>query len=318
MQSGKLLYTLQDYTGRPTTVTYAPDSKTAVSGDYNGRAFLWDIQSGSLLHTFRAHTSAVSDIAYSPDGRTLLTSGDGKVILWELYSGVQLHTWQAHGEVKATDGIRSIAYSPDGNTVLAGYLNNTTFLWDIKTGNLLHSLKGSIVAYSPDGKTLLTVGPAMLWDMQSGTLLHTLSNPGTWSRAYSPDGKTILIGCDNGLSLLWDVHSGALLHKLPGLTGIVENVAYSPDGTMALTAPVYISNGGPALLWDVQNGTFLRPLCPLALGKVWLYTGWILCFTSGIVALFYLRQAISITSNKKRKTLHYKLLNCHLLKWRLN
>jgi WD40 repeat protein len=70
----------------------------------------------------------------------------------------------------------SVAFSPDGSTILTGSGDNTARLWEVTSGQLIHSFEGHSnsvlsVAFSPNGHTILTGSgdnTARLWDRATG------------------------------------------------------------------------------------------------------------------------------------------------------
>ncbi|MBA2307065.1 WD40 repeat domain-containing protein, partial [Candidatus Dependentiae bacterium] len=165
-----------------------------------------------------------------------------------------------------TKPARSAAFSPDGTTVLTGSPDWTACLWNVKTGQQLHTLQGhrSIihsVTYSPQGTSVLTGSydaTARLWDVKTGQPLHVLQgHTGVISSAvYSPDGTTILTGSFDNTARLWDAKTGQLVHLLEGHGSTIYSAAYSPDGTTVITG----SNDNTARLWNVNTGHLLHIL----------------------------------------------------------
>src|ERR1700748_3896711 len=70
----------------------------------------------------------------------------------------------ANRTMEGQSSIASIKVSPDGNLILAGSMDATTKLWDVRTGKNIYTLGGhnggiTSVAFSPDSKKIL-VGSA--------------------------------------------------------------------------------------------------------------------------------------------------------------
>ncbi|MDJ0539738.1 MAG: WD40 repeat domain-containing protein, partial [Microcystis sp. M53603_WE2] len=111
--------------------------------------------------------------------------------------------------------VTSVNFSPDGKTLVSGSDDKTIKLWNVETGQKLHTLKGHdgtvySVNFSPDGKTLVSGsddGTIILWDVETGKEIRTLKghDGSVYSVNFSPDGKTLVSGSDDGTIILWDV-----------------------------------------------------------------------------------------------------------------
>ena len=111
------------------SIAISPDGNTLVSGDSNGRIFLWDTHTGQHKHIFTGHTNGVTSLAFSPDGKTLAsTSYDTTVRLWDVQSGELLKTLTGH-----TGYVHVVTFSPDGNTLASGggARDQKLLLWDV-------------------------------------------------------------------------------------------------------------------------------------------------------------------------------------------
>lgn len=124
------------------------------------------------------------------------------------------------------------------------------------------------VAFTADGRRALCSGwqTCMLLDLESGKELQRMqpieANVMVWSVALSPDNRTILAGCSDKTIRLIDAASGRELRRLVGHVNDVRAVAYSPDGSQALTGSEWFSpkntKDDVLRLWDVGGGRELR------------------------------------------------------------
>jgi WD40 repeat protein len=87
-----------------------------------------------------------------------------------------------------------------------------------------------------------------------GRLLQTLTAPAQHA-ALAADGAVAATSTANDVGL-WDVGNGRLLHRLRGHRSVVNDVEFSPDGSLLVTA----SNDHDARIWDVSSGRLLHVL----------------------------------------------------------
>ena len=262
------------------SIAFSPDGKILASGGYNNAVHLWNVFTGASLKTFMGHEQRVNGVAFSPDGRTLASgSEDHTLRLWDIATG-------SHKKCKLSGPVTSVAFSLDGKTLAAGakclreWVNYyTIYLWESVNHAFLGSRKVhaggdwiSRATFSPDIKTLATQveGPVVfLWDIDSGGYKGGIE--GDRCRyyceptcvAFSPDGKTLVSGggtypCDqsppnqssDNAVYLWDFVKNELKARLIGHTGIVDSIAFSPDGhTLASGSQ---GQDSTVLLWDVD------------------------------------------------------------------
>jgi len=90
---------------------------------------------------------------------------------------------------------------------------------------------------------------------------------GIYDLALAADGQTVLVGCADNSLRLWDVDTGAELQRFDGHQGVINGVALSPDGRLALSCGGTRQPKEPGKLttvdcvvraWDVATGRQLE------------------------------------------------------------
>lgn len=175
--------------------------------------------------------------------------------------------------------ISKIAYAPDGTKLAVGS-SIGVWIYDVESGKALDLLPMnwvSCVAFSPDGKTFVSGSRQhhlVLWDMATGEPLHTFINGyqiDVESVAFSPDGKTVASGHVNGYLRMWEAATGKHIRFLSGMggeegsrlsfehTGAVYAVTFSPDGK-TLASAGYGDRSTEVRLWEATTGKHIRLL----------------------------------------------------------
>jgi WD40 repeat protein len=257
---GNLLQVFKGHEDGIWSVAFSPDDNSILTGSTDKTARLWDLK-GNILHVFKGHEDMIWAVSFSPDGKTILTgSMDKTARLWDIHGNL-LQVFVGH-----EGSVNSVAFSPDGKNILTGSWDKTVRLWSLN-GTLLREFHGhdgyiNSVGFSPDGKTIFTGSQdktVRLWDLHGNVLQVFKGNERyVTSAAFAPDGKSLIIissanslsipGTEDNIACMWDL-KGHQLQLFKGHEGIINSVAFSPDGKMIVTG----SWDKTAIIWEVKK-----------------------------------------------------------------
>jgi len=256
--TGQLLHTLSGHNDRVEVIEFSPDGVYVVTASHDKTLKIWDAATGKTLSTIPDIKCgyvdlAMCDLAFSSDGR-LLAIGDyegvAQIFNFQSVLDHDKDTSELNGLVVKAHGenIFSITFSPDGTQFATSSSDGSAKIWDVETGELIHTLSGheawvTDISYSPDGKRLATASldsTAWIWDVATGEWLSTLIGhyATVFRTTFSPDGNLIATASYDGTVKLWDVASSQELITLSGHTSGIADVAFSPDGKRLYTASV--------------------------------------------------------------------------------
>ncbi len=197
------------YTGN---VAYSPDG-ALIAIDLPGQPLhLWELASGEVIRSFEDQgenpENDTFSVVFSPDGSTLATSAH-EIRILDIVSGEIIRT------IDYSNGkdVHDIAFSPDGSLLVSVGIDETVRIWDVATGENLHSMSTGNglmgVTFSPDGSLVASAGcdrTVRLWNTDSGAQLKSLSHADeVVAVAFSTDGKLIASAGYDQMITLWGV-----------------------------------------------------------------------------------------------------------------
>jgi WD40 repeat protein len=236
--TGKVIYQLpkgsSEQDNAIAVFVFSPDGKQIAWASNDHRIRVWDTANGSLLYELR-HNGNVTDICYSPDGKVLASTGkDAVVRFWNAQTSESLLVLRGFKQE-----LQQVAYLENGEKLLVGQLYSNRFqeytlddryLPDKALDWVLELGKGDSEYYRPDANMLATI-----------------------TTTISPDTRKMATLLNNTIQI-WNLDSGKLVLTLPGYSGTISRLAFSPDGSLMAVADHNIH------LWNISTRTWLATL----------------------------------------------------------
>ena len=179
---------------------------------------VWDMSGALVAKVEIGDRWGVTHLTYTPDGEVLIQAGkSGQVIARDAQTLAVLNTY---GEAD-WNAVHSVAVAPDSRSLAydKNYGRPTTV--DIETGRTLRVFGEEdetypALAFSADGSMLAAAGPS------------------PWTQIR-----------------VWEAASGGLIREVPTEAWVAKQLAFSPDGRLAVLA------GNDLQVWDVKAGVKL-------------------------------------------------------------
>lgn len=240
------------------TLAFSSNKSLLVTSADHGAQF-WDSNRGKHLHHLFILGGTVLAMVFSADDHWFATTSDDKLVqVWARDYTRSLKPAQqfaSQAALRHPDVVLAVAFHPHMPLLATGGRDRIARLWDVPSGQLLHTLTGHDswikgVAFSPAGNLLATASAdhtVRLWNTATGELADVFSDfaDGVHTVAFSPDGGMLATGSGNAAQI-WDAATGEQRYELNGHSGGVHGVAFSPDGLLLAT----VGYDAQVLLWD--------------------------------------------------------------------
>lgn len=249
-----------------------------VTGCNNGDIHVWDVETGVEIFPALHHDSDVESVSLSPNGAYIVSgSDDSTICLWDAHTGA-LITPKLTGH---EDSVCCIAFAPDSVMFVSGSKDKTVRVWSAQTGLPLflpfrgHGDTVTSVSFSSSGTRIVSGGEEgtfRFWDVFAGTEVLPPLQTHDANECYialSPDESKVAANRGGEIHIL-DVGTLEPLHRLVRPEGVVNSIAFSPDGSKLIA-----SIQGTLILWDTRQGVKImhQGLGAYAFTVVWSYDG---------------------------------------------
>jgi len=289
-----------------TDLEFSPDGALLASASNDKTIRIWSANSKTPQKSYNEHKQLISDISFSPDGKLLASSSlDGEIRIWDLefdknrklnnnsgsvfaldfsLDGTKLaaggsHTswvWDlehdppsiVHTKSFPDTRINSLAYSPDGELIAFGASDNTIWIMDTDSGEIVSRLGGHegdtlVVIFSHDSHYLVsgsTDSTVQVWQISDSPVsekeffyLFSIQFQ-DWINdlSISPDGKYIAISSFGSEITFWELQTGKNVNIPLGQRWFQPlSIAFSPQ-TSGTELAIGSSRGGIEL-WSFPD-----------------------------------------------------------------
>lgn len=218
LKTGKLVGTLKS--GRVTNLKFSPTGQLLAAGSRilhwtdgvvsQEGVQLWDVATQQVRD--RLGSTSITALAFSPDG-DWLAAGHTHAQVWGLTTGKQRY------QLINTGDLTDLLFSRDGQTLISG--SYRIKLWQANSGTLLDTIASgaSDLALNPEGTVLAAAygGTINLWQLETGRLLGTVR--GSWYSGllidFALNGRMLVGGSSDGLRIWRGVTSKVRSQALP-------------------------------------------------------------------------------------------------------
>lgn len=192
MDSCQIICKLTGHISTVTSVMYSMDGKYIISSSMDGSVRLWDAVTFEMLKVFDFPDAVVTSVIISPDGKRFAELESAHTIkICDVESGEVLQVFNGYF-------IRPLTFSPNGEMIAISCSDNhQVMVLDVKTGEIIRSMKGSNAVFTPDKKIITS---SLIMDIKTGLSVPiSVGEP----MAFFPDGRHFLALSYENLEV-WD------------------------------------------------------------------------------------------------------------------
>jgi WD40 repeat protein len=268
-QTGKLRWNVRAHAEQVKVVVFSPDGKYLVSSgldeDEKNEIRTLSVENGSPIRKFGADPGAVIAISVSADGAKLKTGNlRSEISEWNSGDGALIEKRAMNPCGDAGPWARRVAFSPD-LSLMSARCREQTIITDTTSGNVVRIVKMAVdftetMAFSGNGGVLSAAdsGHIKVINLSDGefkevgqfNIGHTIDL--NHNGALLAEGG----GWKNAAIRITEVSTGRTYRMLEGHPGIINALAFNPDGTS-------LASGGSDRVirfWDPRSGSISASL----------------------------------------------------------
>ncbi len=216
-QKIELIESFIGYTEKSEIISFTPNPKLIMSGNYNGGVNLWDLKKQKLIKTINAHSLPINNISFHNKKDQFLTcSKDSTIKMWSFYSNRLIDSIKINEHPTLAifnNNENSYFIFTKKGTVLKKKINhNGTSV----IANLNQPISDAIL--SEDNNSLITCDKVSIKkiSLKDGSIINELKNPYSshFSKIDIYSGDTLISWSENGIISYWDFHEKKVLTEI--------------------------------------------------------------------------------------------------------
>jgi WD40 repeat protein len=246
-------------------VSFSNDGNKIVSGSEcpDARVRIWEASTGNMLYE-NADTlmECYMGTAYSANGMYFALIEETGIL--SVFSYMSTTPQLLYNIDTQTGAAYSVAFSPDNMKVVTGGDNDSVYVYDVASGNVLMALGGHsnnvlAVAYSPNGNLIGSAdqsGKVKIWNANTGVLISTINahNSAINSIKFSPDNLSIVTGADDHMIHKFNVSNGNMTGMIHKHTDAVNQIDITPNQQYIVS----VSDDQTIRIFDFVSGAELK------------------------------------------------------------
>ena len=216
-QKIELIESFIGYTIKSEIISFTPNPKLIMSGDYQGGINLWDLEKQKLIKKIDAHTNSINNITFHQKKDIFLScSKDSTIKLWSFYSNKMLDS------LKINDVPTLVIFHNKGNSYLICTKNGKIIEKNPKRKSVteIANINNIITdaVFTIDKKRIITCDNQSIKtiSLESGEITNEIKNPYSshFLKVDIYSGDTLISWSENGMISYWDLNNNAVLTEI--------------------------------------------------------------------------------------------------------